>query len=119
MGSPATEGCVAADMGAPPITSTDTITFKRSRFAGHAAPVACEADVDALVAALAAPQTCVPRAFRLAGAAEGCNDGGDVGVGAKLLHRAPRGLMTAPRRRRGDAAVTPRRRCGDAAMTPR
>ena len=73
---------------APLITSTEPIIIQHNiRYAGHAAPVASADDVEVFVAALvnAGPKTCA-HAFRLAGAAEGCADGGDVGVGAKLLH---------------------------------
>ena len=50
----------------PSITSTTTVTFKRSRFAGHAAPVASFRDVACVVDQLRGAQRCVPYAYRLA-----------------------------------------------------
>ena len=71
--------------GPPPVTSTAAIVHRGMRFRGHAVPVLCEADIARFVADTSVLHGASPSAFRLAAGWEGCDDGGDLGTGQKLL----------------------------------
>jgi len=84
------ERAILAELRAAGVTSTEVLSFKRSRFSGHAAPVKSAEDIQQVLAMLRRPHVVSPYAYRLQGwdpaSQEGCSDGGDSGVGDKLLH---------------------------------
>lgn len=78
------------DSRLPQITHTTTVSFKKSKFTGHAAAVESVSEALLVVTSLRRAQCCVPYAYRVHLSAsdrkEGASDDGDIGFGDKLLH---------------------------------
>lgn len=78
------------DSKLPQITHTTTVSFKKSKFTGHAAAVESVPEALLVVTSLRRAGCCVPYAYRVRLSAsnrkEGASDDGDTGIGDKLLH---------------------------------